>query len=111
MLVLHRSTLAVDEDATNVAVAINRKKALEYAKNENNVDHKAQHTVFSQVKKNLEHKRLKGLRINSAEKSGWFVKFIGEQSLDDGGLFRECLSEMCNELKGKVLPLLSKSKN
>lgn len=39
------------------------------------------------------------------------VTFTGEQSVDDGGLFRECLSVLCDELKNKVLPLLIKTKN
>jgi hypothetical protein len=38
-------------------------------------------------------------RCNAADKqSGWHVKFVGESALDDGGLFRESLTELCLEL-------------
>jgi len=51
------------------------------------------------------------MRINSAERKAWFVKFIGEYALDDGGLFRESLTELCLELRGPVLGLLVPSNN
>jgi hypothetical protein len=51
------------------------------------------------------------MHINSADRKAWFVKFIGEYALDEGGLFRESLSEITTELQSDVLPLLLKSKN
>ena len=51
------------------------------------------------------------MRINSSDKRAWFAKFIGEYAVDDGGLFRECLSEMCSELRSNVLPILIQTKN
>jgi len=58
------------------------------------------------VQKKLEQNKYRGMRINNADKKAWFVKFIGEYALDDGGLFRESLSELCLELRSEVLPLL-----
>lgn len=64
--------------------------------------------------------RYLGLRINNSDKKAWFVKYIGEAAVDDGGLFRDCLSEMCSELRHQVqtkpsvlclLPLLAPTKN
>ena len=46
------------------------------------------------------------MRINTADKKAWFVKFIGEFAIDDGGLFRESLTELCSELRNHVLSLL-----
>lgn len=63
------------------------------------------------MKKKLEESRYRGMHINSADKKAWFVKFIGEYALDEGGLFRESLSEITTELKSSVLPLLLPSKN
>ena len=51
------------------------------------------------------------MRINSANKRSWFVNYSGEQSVDDGGLFRDSITEMCNELRKPVLPLLVETKN
>lgn len=108
MLKLHLQTLGTDSD--NESIHINRKKALDFA-NSGLQDLKGEHTIFAQAQKTLEARRYRGMRINSADRKAWFVKFIGECAVDDGGLFRESLSEMCGELKNGVLPLLLKSKN
>lgn len=97
-------------DGENIAIHVNRKKAQEFASS-GKVDTKGDHTIFAQVQKKLEANRHKGLKINAADKKAWFVKFIGEYAVDDGGLFRESLSELCAELRSPVLPLLLMSKN
>lgn len=51
------------------------------------------------------------MRINQADKKAWFVKFIGEAALDQGGLFRESLTELCQELQSHVLNLLIPTQN
>ena len=51
------------------------------------------------------------MRINQSDKKAWFVKFIGEFALDQGGLFRESLTELCQELQSPVLNLLVKTQN
>lgn len=38
------------------------------------------------------------MRQNTQQSRAWFVKFIGESSNDDGGLFRESITELCIEL-------------
>lgn len=105
---LHLNNLQTDSD--NISIHVNRKKALDFAQSDQ-VDSKGEHTIFSQVKKKLESSKHRGMHINSADKKAWFVKFIGEYALDEGGLFRESLSEICSELKSHVLPLLLQSKN
>lgn len=75
------------------------------------VDLKGENTIFAQVMKRMQEQNYRGLRINQADKKAWFVKFIGEYAVDDGGLFRESLTEICSELRSKVLPLLIKSQN
>jgi hypothetical protein len=72
---------------------------------------KGEHTIYAQVWKKLAAHNFSGLRVNSSDKRAWFVKFIGEFALDDGGLFRECLTEMCGELRSAVLPLLVETAN
>lgn len=36
---------------------------------------------------------------------------IGESAVDDGGCFRDSLTEICFDLKNGVVPLLSKTNN
>jgi len=100
----------METDAENIAIHVNRKKAQEFAQS-GKVDVKGEYTIFAQVQKKLEANRHKGLKINTADRKAWFVKFIGEYAVDDGGLFRESLSELCSELRSNVLPLLLMSKN
>jgi len=94
-----------ETDGENISIHVNRKKAQEFAQS-GKVDVKGEYTIFSQVQKKLEANRYRGLKINTADKKAWFVKFIGEYAVDDGGLFRESLSELCSELRSDVLPLL-----
>lgn len=51
------------------------------------------------------------MRINSSDRKAWFAKLIGESAVDDGGCFRDSLTEICFELKNGVVPLLSKTNN
>lgn len=51
------------------------------------------------------------MRINKADKKAWFVKFIGEFALDQGGLFRESLTELCQELQSSALSILVRTQN
>lgn len=51
------------------------------------------------------------MHINSQNKRAWFVKFIGEAALDDGGLFRESITELCSELQSSALELFIPSAN
>ena len=95
----------METDGENISIHVNRKKAQEFAQS-GKVDVKGEYTIFSQVQKKLEANRYRGLKINTADKKAWFVKFIGEYAVDDGGLFRESLSELCSELRSDVLPLL-----
>lgn len=51
------------------------------------------------------------MHINSQNKRAWFVKFIGEAAIDDGGLFRESITELCSELQSTALELFIPSAN
>lgn len=104
----HINTLPQDDE--DVSIHVNRKKATDFAAS-GKVDRKGDQTIFSQVWRKLESGKYRGLRINHSDKKAWFVKFIGEYALDDGGLFRESLSELCQELKTDVLPLMVKTAN
>jgi hypothetical protein len=117
MLKQHLGSLGTDSES--LAIHIVRKKAQDFAQS-GQVDVKGEHTIFAQVQKRLEAARYLGLRINNSDKKAWFVKYIGEAAVDDGGLFRDCLSEMCSELRYQVqtkpsvrclLPLLVPTKN
>jgi len=103
MLKQHLGSLRTDSES--LAIHIVRKKAQDFAQS-GQVDLKGEHTIFAQVQTRLEAARYLGLRINTSDKKAWFVKYIGEYAVDDGGLFRDCLSEMCLELRSHVLPLL-----
>lgn len=81
-------------DDSSVSIHVNRKKAQEFF-DTGKVDEKGDYTVFAQVHRGLLQRKFQGMRINSADKKAWFVKFIGEAALDQGGLFRESLTELC----------------
>jgi hypothetical protein len=45
------------------------------------------------------------MRQNNPNIKAWFMKFISESSNDDGGLFRESITEFCLELQSGCLEL------
>merc|ERR1719272_2486644 len=58
------------------------------------IDHTAEHSIFGQTDKQI-----------------YEVQFIGENSIDWGGPYRETLINMCNEMEKGTVPLLVKSPN
>ena len=98
------------KDDKGNSIHISRKRALELRK-EGQVDTKGEWTVFSQVSKDMRKNKFHGMHINSQNKRAWFVKFIGEAALDDGGLFRESITELCSELQSTALELFIPSAN
>lgn len=61
--------------------------------------------MFSRVSEELKKAKYKGMFQNSQTSRAWFVKFVGEGGIDDGGLFRESITELCYELQSNVLDL------
>jgi hypothetical protein len=108
--ILRRLTDNLGTDDSTISIHVNRKKAHDFYES-CKVDEKGEHTVFAQVQKGLASRNYQGMRINSADKKAWFVKFIGEFALDQGGLFRESLTELCQELQSPVLNLLIPTQN
>ena len=100
----------LSKDDKGNSIHISRKRALELRK-EGQVDTKGEWTVFAQVSRELRKNKFHGMHINSQNKRAWFVKFIGEAALDDGGLFRESITELCSELQSTVLELFIPSAN
>lgn len=98
------------KDDKGNSIHISRKRALELRK-EGQVDTKGEWTVFAQVSKDMRKNKFHGMHINSQNKRAWFVKFIGEAALDDGGLFRESITELCSELQSTALELFIPSAN
>jgi hypothetical protein len=87
-----------------ISIHIRRKKAREY-KEDKRTDTKFEWSVFANVSDALKKANYKGMMQNTSHQSAWFCKFIGESSNDDGGLFRECITEMCEELQSTTLEL------
>ena len=108
--IIKRLTASLGHDDSSISIHVNRKKAKDFIEN-GKIDDKGEQTVFSQVMKGLQAGNYQGMRINSADKKAWFVKFIGELALDQGGLFRESLTELCNELQTPSLNLLIPTQN
>jgi len=91
-------------DESSESVWIPRKKARE-SRNEGKQDTKFEWSVFSKISETLAKHKFKGMRLNEQTKKAWFCKYIGESSVDDGGLFRDSMTEMCEELQSSCLDL------
>lgn len=102
---MKKLTENLGSDSGGKSVHVNRKKARDFFET-GKVDEKGEHSVFAQVFRELSSMNYQGMKINTADKKAWFVKFIGEYSMDHGGLFRESLTDMCHELQSHVLNLL-----
>jgi hypothetical protein len=69
-------------------------------------------TVFGATQKVFLASNYAGLHVSDTKgKKVWHVNFKKEQSIDQGGLFRESMSEMSVELHSCALPLFVKSAN
>lgn len=79
------------------------------------IDHTAEHSIFGQTYKQMkakqESKGWDAFKVNETDKQIYEVQFIGENSIDWGGPYRETLINMCNEMEKGTVPLLVKSPN
>lgn len=50
-------------------------------------------SLFSQLFNQLE--KVPPLKLRRPDGLCWFTKFVGESAIDDGGIFRESVSNIC----------------
>lgn len=67
-------------------------------------DFKLQYTLFAQAFNATKNMSPSVWRLSAGEKA-WKVSYVGLNSTDAGGPYRESLEEMCRELMSPVLPL------
>lgn len=78
---------------------IKRRKAY-YFKEQGNCDHSGTMTIFGQIFQQINKKprMVDSMRMNNVDSQWWDVKIAGEGSIDAGGVFRDVLVNMCNEV-------------
>ena len=94
-----------------VEVTINRHKAF-ILKMTNQVDNTGQRSVFGQLWRQLRESGVE--KFKKKPRPGKFpfkVKFRSEGGIDAGGLFRECIDHICEELQSSCLPLFIPTPN
>ena len=81
---------------------------------EGKCDHTGEFTIFGQLfqqcKVGTSYQKTSFLQ-NGTDNKIFQTKFAGEGAIDVGGPFRECLSNLVDELESEFLPLLIKSTN
>ena len=75
------------------------------------VDHTGEHTIYGQLWRILKDKVHEFRKNFRHDRYPFTVKFKGDGGVDVGGLFRECLDEICEELQSELLPLLIPTPN
>ncbi|CAI2369874.1 unnamed protein product [Moneuplotes crassus] len=75
------------------------------------VDDDAQWTIFATTMRKCMESGYENLCVNSPQQKAWSAKFVGEGSIDDGGPYRETISNMTDELHSQYLPLLIPTQN
>ena len=89
---------------------IKRRRAQVY-RDSGKVDHKGEYTVFGQIWRTLKNNNYNSLRKNESSSQAWCATLIGEGSIDAGGPYRESMTNMCEELMNKVLPMFIPTQN
>ena len=59
----------------------------------------------------MKEKNFVSMRKNEPESKAWSASLLGEGSIDAGGPYRESITNMCEEIMNKVLPLLIPTPN
>jgi len=82
-------------------------------KDKGKCDHTGEYTMFGQLFQYFkkEASRKECFRQNETDEKAFTVDFPGEGSMDDNGPYRECLSNLVEELEGEFLPLFIKTPN
>ena len=102
----------IDDTYSTPTCKVSRRKAMDFA-DSGRVDHNGTLTVFGQIITELEKEDsdMSNFRKKGTDKKCFSVKFLGEGGEDAGGLFRDCLVNIAQELESPALPLLIKSPN
>jgi len=94
------SILAQTNTGNRVYISVNRPRALKARTKGNDVD--GRKSVFGQIYRQIHFLRPSQLRTSQRP---WKITYEGEGGEDAGGLFRDSISNMCNELQSKSVPL------
>jgi len=89
--------------STSPSIQIDRYKASRLRERKK-CDKKGKKTCFAQAYRQLNVRPVTMFRV-SPQQRAWATTFRGEGGIDAGGLYREILSVMCEELQSGVLPL------
>ena len=93
-------------------ITIKRHKAARFAET-GKCDHNGEHTIFGQIYQQCKSKVFSKdcFRMNGTDDQIFRCNFAGEGSIDVGGPFRECLTNLLDEFESNQLPLLIKTPN
>jgi hypothetical protein len=80
-------------------------------RNSGRVDHTGQYTLFGQLWRQLQDRVLMFKKRPKKVKFPFVVRFRGEGGVDAGGLFRETIDQVCDELQSPCLPLFVPTPN
>ena len=80
-------------------------------KDSGKVDHKGEHTIFGQIWSTLKKTNYKSLWRNDADFKPWKANFADEESYNEGGPYRDSITNIWGELMHSVLPLLIPTPN
>ena len=92
---------------------VNRRKA-QIFQDEGNVDHEGKHSIFGQIMQQMKrHGRLdlRCFRLKDVNSRAYRIDFIGENSIDVGGPYRDSIVNVVTEMEMGLVPLLIKSPN
>lgn len=103
---LWRSVLSATMSRSNMPnVRVNRAKTI---KAKTHGDPEGKRTLFGQLFRQLHFLSPVSLRL--ADRT-WHVDYEGEGAIDAGGVFRDSISHMCNDLQSSDLPLMVRCAN
>jgi hypothetical protein len=91
-------------------VQLNR-RLIQHKKDKGKVDHKGEWTTFGCIFKTCKEKKYENLRISNSSTKAWTASMVGEGSIDQGGPYRDSISNFTEELYSKCLPLLIPTQN
>ena len=93
-----------------VRAVFNRADIMQRRENEE-VDDRGEWTTFSVAMQKCKEHDYVNLRVDCAEELAWEAKFLGERAIDGGGLFRDSITNIIDELHSTCLPLLIPTQN
>lgn len=93
------------------AIPIKRISAMRYEE-EGKQDHTGEFTIYGQVYQYFKKQgNYKSFMLNGTDDMAFSTKFLGEGSMDVGGPYRECLTNMVREMEVGTMPLMIKTAN